>query len=108
MGEIGIQRREFLYEIDFWEARRLIRGYHNRHRSMWSAVRWQTFHIMLCNADLKKAGITCPMDLMTFPWEKADSEDSNIDILSDEEIAKMQELMRQENARREAEQAKNK
>ena len=48
------------------------------------------------------------MDLMTFPWEKADSEDSNIDILSDEEIAKMQELMRQENARREAEQSKNK
>ncbi|MGX8698010.1 MAG: hypothetical protein ACSW8D_16640, partial [Prevotella sp.] len=30
MGEIGIPRREFLYEIKFWEARRIIRGYRKR------------------------------------------------------------------------------
>ena len=32
MGEIGIQRREFLYDIRFWEVRRIIRGYRNRDR----------------------------------------------------------------------------
>ena len=30
MGEIGISRREFLYDIKFWEARRIIRGYRKR------------------------------------------------------------------------------
>ena len=30
MGEIGIPRREFLYDIKFWEAQRIIRGYRKR------------------------------------------------------------------------------
>lgn len=30
MGEIGISRREFLYEIEFWEVRRIVRGYRRR------------------------------------------------------------------------------
>ncbi len=30
MGEIGIPRREFLYDIRFWEVRRIIRGYRDR------------------------------------------------------------------------------
>ena len=30
MGEIGIPRREFLYDIRFWEVRRIIRGYRQR------------------------------------------------------------------------------
>ena len=32
MGEIGIPRREFLYDIHFWEVRRIIRGYRQRDR----------------------------------------------------------------------------
>ena len=32
MGEIGIQRREFLYDLRFWEVRRIIRGYRQRDR----------------------------------------------------------------------------
>ena len=30
MGEIGISRREFLYDLRFWEVRRIIRGYRRR------------------------------------------------------------------------------
>ena len=30
MGEIGFPRREFLYDIRFWEVRRIIRGYRRR------------------------------------------------------------------------------
>ena len=30
MGEIGFPRREFLYDIQFWEVRRIIRGYRRR------------------------------------------------------------------------------
>ena len=32
MGEIGIPRREFLYDIRFWEVRRIVRGYRQRDR----------------------------------------------------------------------------
>ncbi len=32
MGEIGIPHREFLYDLRFWEVRRIIRGYRNRDR----------------------------------------------------------------------------
>lgn len=32
MGEIGIPRREFLYDLKFWEVRRIIRGYRRRNR----------------------------------------------------------------------------
>lgn len=32
MGEIGIPRREFLYDLRFWEVRRIIRGYRRRNR----------------------------------------------------------------------------
>ena len=30
VGEIGITRREFLYDLKFWEVRRIIRGYRKR------------------------------------------------------------------------------
>jgi hypothetical protein len=30
VGEIGISRREFLYDLKFWEVRRIIRGYRKR------------------------------------------------------------------------------
>ena len=30
VGEIGMPRREFLYEIQFWEVRRIIKGYRKR------------------------------------------------------------------------------
>ena len=30
MGEIGIPRHEFLYDLKFWEVRRIIRGYRKR------------------------------------------------------------------------------
>lgn len=30
VGEIGIPRREFLYELEFWEVRRITKGYRKR------------------------------------------------------------------------------
>ena len=65
VGEIGIPRREFLYEICFWEARRIFRGYRNRYRDMY----------------LHKNGIFSPTDLIKFPWDKSESEK---DLPSDE------------------------
>jgi len=74
VGEIGIPRREFLFDIRFWEARRILRGYANRHRNLWSSTRWMTYNIMAAMpyVDLTKAGILKPTDLIKFPWDSDD------------------------------------
>lgn len=94
MGEIGISRHEFYYELRWWEVKAIVRGYNRRHRDMWSATRWQTYHILLASmVDIKKAGITKPSDLIQFPW---DDEKLNIGM-TDDEIEQMQEEMKQYN-----------
>ena len=30
VGEIGVDRRTFLYEMSFWEIKRVVRGYGSR------------------------------------------------------------------------------
>ena len=71
MGEIGFPRREFLHDLRWWEVRSILRGYYRRHRNLWSATRWQTYNLMCVSmADIKKAGINRPTDLMQFPWER--------------------------------------
>lgn len=70
VGEIGFPRREFLHGIRWWEVKSIIRGYNCRYRNSWSQTRWQTYHLMSVSmADLKKAGINSPKDLIAFPWE---------------------------------------
>lgn len=85
MGEIGIPRRDFLYDLCFWEVRRIVNGYRRRERTLWELTRWQTFLLMHNGmADLKKAGIYRMQDLIRFPWEDGAPDDD--DQPSDEEI----------------------
>lgn len=99
VGEIGIDRREYLYDLLYWEIALIIRGYFRRDRSMWSATRWQTYNLMCVQADTKKAGINSPKDLIKFPWEK--EEEASVDLPTSAEIERMQRMMREENARAE-------
>jgi len=96
VGEIGIPRREFLYDIQFWEARRILDGYNARHRNLWSAVRWQTYKLMEAQGGtehLRKNGINSPADLIQFPWDREPTP-----TLTDEERKEMQAEMDAENA----------
>lgn len=95
MGEIGLPRREFLYDILFWETRRIARGYNKRYRNMWSAARWGTYNIMAAwnGKGLSEAGIHGPADLLQFPWDKEPTPP-----LNDEDRAELQALMDRENA----------
>ena len=73
MGEIGINRLEYLYDIHWWELVLIYRGYARRHRESWSMMRWQTFQLMGAQAGKKgmnEAGLFKPTDLLQFPWEK--------------------------------------
>ena len=100
VGEIGIPRREFLYEMQYLDQIQIERGYDRRHRHIWGISRWQTYMLMSVSmADLKKAGIYKPTDILKFPWDESDEDAGNLP--DDKEIARLQQLMREENAARE-------
>ena len=80
MGEIGIPRNEFLYDIDFWEAQRIFRGYENRDRTLLWLLRlnaYYTRYVMRENNEGCKAS-----DLITFPWETSPADD-----ITEEDVA---------------------
>lgn len=83
MGEIGISRIAFLYELPLWEIRAIANGYRKRERGAWERCRWQTFMLMHNGfVNLKEAGIYDATDLITFPWEKTQDI-----VMTDEEVA---------------------
>jgi hypothetical protein len=88
VGEIGLPRREYLYDIRFWEARRILNGYNRRQRDLWSATRWQTYSLMAAQVggkELAKNGINSATDLLPLPWDtKAASK-----LPTEEEVADM-------------------
>ena len=72
MGEIGIPRREYLYDLTLCDLLMIERGYYRRSIDVWSASRWSTYHIMAAFVGgdaLKKGGIFSPKDLMPLPWD---------------------------------------
>lgn len=103
MGEVGIPLHEYYFELKWWELQAIERGYGYRHKEQWSAIRWMTFNVMntMPYVDLTKAGIYNPTDLLHLPWDRqADGDkESTTPMLSDEEIERMQQMMREENAR---------
>ncbi len=97
MGEIGIPRNEYLYELQYLDQIQIERGYDRRHRHIWGISRWQTYMLMSVSmADLKKAGIYKPTDILKFPWDESDEEAGNLPDAK--EIARLQQMMREENA----------
>ena len=103
VGEIGYNRNEYLYELDYCDILLISRGYFIRTREMWSSTRWQTFYLMSVSmCDLKKAGIYRPTDLIRFPWEK-DAPEGGGNRPTSADIEEMRRMMREENARLDAE-----
>ncbi len=96
MGEIGIPRREFLYDIRFWEVRRIIRGYRNRDRLKHQLMAECAYAAMFAMRDPK--GKT-PRDIFPalFPTDDDDATDSA--PIDANEVARLRALMREENAR---------
>ena len=94
MGEIGIPRREFLYDIQFWEVRRIIRGYRRRDRLKHQLLAECTYAAIYAKRDPK--GKTAE-DLFPGIFE----EDDEIEVtpeMSDEEYNELQDLMANFNA----------
>lgn len=97
MGEIGLPINDYLYRLSYADLLLISRGYENRKRDLWSATRWQTYNLMLVSmADIKKAGINSPKDLMPLPWDDNGEEEEQVKI-TQEEIERMREDMRRMN-----------
>lgn len=92
VGEIGIDRRTFLYEMELWEVQEVMKGYRRRSRDLWSAVRWMTFNVMgvMPYFDMRKAGLYKPTDLISFPWDKEPGEE-----MSEEDVDELRKMMRE-------------
>lgn len=88
MGEIGIPRHEFLYDICFWEVRRIIRGYRRRdllkHQLMAECV-YAATHVM-CDPQGKTVADMFPM---LFDYDDDDDEPP----ISAEDVAELQAEM---------------
>lgn len=86
MGEIGISRQEFMFELKLWEINAIVEGYRRRAYTTWEAARWQTYCIV-CAMGAKN--IYSPQDIMKFPWE---TEDKSVQAeeVSEEEVKEMQ------------------
>jgi len=88
VGEIGIPRREFLYDIRFWEVRRIIRGYRRRdllkHQLMAECVYAATYAMR--NPNGKTVSDMFPM---LFDYDDDDDEPP----ISAEDVAELQAEM---------------
>jgi len=94
VGEIGIPRREFLYDIQFWEVRRIIRGYRQRDRLKHQLLAECAYAAIYAMRDPK--GKTAE-DLFPGIFEEDDDNEAAPEI-SDEEYNELQDLMANINA----------
>lgn len=85
VGEIGRSRREFLYDITFWEARRIVKGYRRRHILKYQLMRINIWASMFCmgNPDRKQ-----PEDIFKLYFDDDDA--VNTQPLTEEERAELQ------------------
>lgn len=95
MGEIGFPRREFLYELVWWEVRSIIRGYNARHHHGWEQARLVAYNAHYCMG-CKDTPPTVE-EWIKFPWEQSKSADGGSAIPTNEEIERLRQLMREEN-----------
>lgn len=87
MGEIGIPRLEYLYDLTYCDLLLIERGYNRRHRDLWGATRWQTYNLLCAfvgGDKLSEKGINSPKDLLKFPWEITNT------VMTPDQVASMQ------------------
>lgn len=96
MGEIGIPRREFLYDLRFWEVRRIIRGYCNRDRLKHQLMAECAYAAMFATRDPNGKTVR---DIFPSIFQDDDNDANDTSPIDDKEVARLRQLMREENAR---------
>lgn len=88
MGEIGIPRHEFLYDLQFWEVRRIIKGYRRRGRLRDQLIAEATYAALFSNRDPKGKTVK---DI--YPFLFTDENTGTPDTPSEDDIAELQAEM---------------
>ena len=88
MGEIGIPRREFLYDLRFWEVRRIVRGYRKRDRLKHQLMAECAYAATYAMRDPKGKTVA---DIFPQIFEDDDIDDES--PVTDDEAADLQALM---------------
>ena len=95
MGEIGFPRREFLYDLVWWEVRSIIRGYNARHHHGWEQARLVAYNAHYCMGS--KETPPTVSEWIKFPWERDTKAEGGGNMPTNEEIERLRQLMRDEN-----------
>lgn len=93
VGEIGISRREFLYDLRFWEVDAIIRGYRRRNRlthQLLAEIVYTTTYSMRDPKGKTVEGM--------FPMLFEDDEEEDTPIMTKEDSDELQQLMEDLNA----------
>lgn len=91
VGEIGIPRCEYLYDLQFWEIILIIRGYSRRHHPGWEQARLVAYNAAHCMGSKHQPP---PVDQwLPFSWEKPD-------LPSDDIVNEMRRKLQAENTKR--------
>jgi len=94
VGEIGIPRREFLYEMTHVEILLTVRGYFARQHSSWEQARLIAYCAKFCMGS--KTTLPTLREWLPFRWEQRKTY-SNGTTMSDEEVQRLRDLIRKEN-----------
>ena len=97
MGEIGFPRREFLYDLVWWEVRSIIRGYNARHHHGWEQARLVAYNAHYCMGS--KETPPTVSEWIKFPWEQSADGDSGSAMPTNEQVEHLRQLLREENAK---------
>jgi hypothetical protein len=93
VGEIGISRHEFLYELRLWEIILITRGYFKRYHPGWEQARLIAYNAAHCMGAKNAPTIT---NWLKFPWEM-----SHDDELNDDQVNEIREMIQKENEKKE-------
>ena len=96
VGEIGIPRREFLYDIRFWEVRRIVRGYRRRDRLKHQLIAMCAYNAMFAFRGNEGKR---PVDLFPEIFSDDEDDDPTAPSLTAEDVAGLQQLMATMNAK---------
>lgn len=90
MGEIGIPRRDFLYDLRYWEVLRIIRGYRRRDWLKLQMMAQCSYAAMFAMRDPKGKTVK---DYYPFLFEDDDDEEPAPPDITEKDVAMLQEEM---------------
>lgn len=97
MGEIGIDRNLFLYDLQYWEIILITSGYYRRYHPSWEQARMIAHQVHYAMGCPKGQTPKTPEEWVPFPWDPEDSGGADDDY-DDDEIKRQRELLQQYNA----------